>query len=217
MIPHHISWFNQASRLVHHRVSKVVWIQFRAWAVRANGARSVDKNDKGWALAKPETSAHRVKLDSDKLGNEAGDETGGLVEPYTHLVFHYALYCPLPIESCQRAVLGSVFSWLFEFDALILILSWKMKKYFDRKTKSWACSFVSAWFRGTAGESPLTSWTWEWRRGRDPAHRGSCRYLLGQSCCHFSYNARIGRIRKQRLNGAERFRELSGIFWQVNI
>ncbi len=35
--------------------------------------------DEVWALAKSETAAHRATPDSDKFGDEAGDETGGLI------------------------------------------------------------------------------------------------------------------------------------------
>ncbi len=33
------------------------------------------------------TAAHRAKLDSDKFGDEAGDQTGGLIESCTRLSF----------------------------------------------------------------------------------------------------------------------------------
>ncbi len=43
---------------------------------RASPARTLD----GWAVAKPETAAHRSKLVSDKFGNDQGDQTECLIE-----------------------------------------------------------------------------------------------------------------------------------------
>ncbi len=37
--------------------------------------------------ARSETVAHRTKLDSDKFGNEARDQTDGLIESCVHLNF----------------------------------------------------------------------------------------------------------------------------------
>ncbi len=46
-------------------------------------------------LAKPGTAAHRAKLDSEKFGDEAGDQTGGVIESCTHLMFSIALMPPV--------------------------------------------------------------------------------------------------------------------------
>ncbi len=49
------------------------------------------------------TATHRAKLDPDKFGNEARDQTGGLIESSTHLTFGY----PHPI---------SIYSWTVPWD-----------------------------------------------------------------------------------------------------
>ncbi len=67
----------QATGLVRRGVAKFVWIQFGGWAVTRSRLSE----------AKPQTAAEQAKLDSDKFGDEAGDQTGGLSESCTRLKF----------------------------------------------------------------------------------------------------------------------------------
>ncbi len=54
--------------LVRRGVVKFVWFQFSGWAVRASVA---SRNGGLLSASEAETAAHRAKLDSDKLGDEA--------------------------------------------------------------------------------------------------------------------------------------------------
>ncbi len=83
--PHHtIIWFNQASRFGPTRSFQIS--RNPVWLVGCVGERS-EPTVEGWTVAKPETGAHRAKLDSHKFGIEAVDETGGLFGPCTRLKF----------------------------------------------------------------------------------------------------------------------------------
>ncbi len=54
-------------------------------------AHLASPNGRRLALAKPETAAHRAKLDSDKFDDEAaGDQTDGLIESGNRLKFSIA-------------------------------------------------------------------------------------------------------------------------------
>ncbi len=77
----------QSSPQVWPGVAKFLSIQFGGWAVRAS---VTNPNGRQVKLAKPETAVHRAKRDSDKLGDEAGDQTGGYALKVRSLkVFHY--------------------------------------------------------------------------------------------------------------------------------
>ncbi len=74
--PHHASWFNKASRICPPRSGQICLNP--VMRVGSVGEHSEQK---------PETAAHWAKQDADKIGVDARDQTGGLIESCTRLNF----------------------------------------------------------------------------------------------------------------------------------
>ncbi len=94
------SRFNQASRFGPPRSCQIC--PNAVWRVSCERERSDPERSKAERyVAKPETAAYRTKLDSDKFGDDAGDQIGGLIEPWNQIKFsitHFMddlLTCPL--------------------------------------------------------------------------------------------------------------------------
>ncbi len=89
MIPMTIHDTLKPAGLVHRGVAEFVCIQFGGFCCEGELASAVSP------IGKLETAARPVKQDSDKFGDDAGGQTGGLIESCTRLKFSITYVLPL--------------------------------------------------------------------------------------------------------------------------